>query len=179
LACVLCLRLAFCKQHLHVPASQVFLLTGRSICVVSILRLPVLIAAAKSKDPTGDNPAVAKWSIVELNVAIICASLTTLRPLILRCFPALIGSEDGDGPEFSSYGAMRQTVEGASTLRFGVNRHDSLRCSGNTFGSRHCESADQASSDEANSHVSGTGGQLKEERARGTEITVSIGGNEV
>ena len=66
-----------------------YLIFGHSVCVVSVVRLPFLISAAKSKDPTGDNPSVAKWSTIELNTAIICACLTTLKPLLMHIFPSL------------------------------------------------------------------------------------------
>ena len=155
-----------------VPASRCSQLTGHSICVVSILRLPVLIAAAKSKDPTGDNPAVAKWSIVELNTAIICASLITLRPLIFRWFPGLLGSKDVDEQSGPISNLMQRTVGSASTPGHAANRHDSLLRSGNDWGTWQCESTDQASS-------TISGGATKEQSARGAGVAVSIASNEV
>ncbi|KAK3990483.1 hypothetical protein QBC44DRAFT_64269 [Cladorrhinum sp. PSN332] len=81
-------------RRLSIPTRQkiglylVFAL-GFFVCIVSVVRLPFLITAAKSKDPTRDNSSVAKWSSIELNTAIICACLTTLKPLLLRIFPSL------------------------------------------------------------------------------------------
>jgi len=152
--------------------ADAFMLTGQSICVVSILRLPVLIVAAKSKDPTGDNPAVAKWSIVELNVAIICSSLTTLRPLILRWFPTIFGSLDGHGQGGHSYDMMPPTIGSASTPGHGAIHGDSLLRSGNGLGTRQCESADRASS-------TVPGGVTKEQSVGGQGAAVSIVVNEV
>ncbi|KAK1469791.1 hypothetical protein CMEL01_01558 [Colletotrichum melonis] len=69
---------------------------GFFICVVSILRIPSLIVAKYSRDPTLDSPGIAKWSVVELNTAIVCASLITLKPLAMRFFPRMLGSNRGD-----------------------------------------------------------------------------------
>ena len=171
MACVLCLRLGFCRlpRSSRLPA---FLLTDRSICVVSILRLPVLIAAAKSKDPTGDNPAIAKWSIIELNVAIICASLITLRPLILRWFPALLGSINADEQPSRLSTLMQRTVGSASTPGHAANRDESLLRSGNRWGTWQCESTDQRSSTVSR-------GGTEEQSAGGTGVAVSVASNEV
>ncbi len=35
---------------------------------------------------------LSHWSAVEVNLAIICACLTTLKPLVARFFPKLLGS---------------------------------------------------------------------------------------
>ena len=60
---------------------------AESVCVISLIRLPSLIAFARSDDPTWDEAPVAVWSCVELNMAIICACCMTLRPLALRLWP--------------------------------------------------------------------------------------------
>lgn len=62
------------------------------MCVVSLLRVPSLVTIARSTDPTWDTSTVAIWSCVELNIAIICACCMTLRPLLARLFPKLMGS---------------------------------------------------------------------------------------
>lgn len=41
-------------------------------------------------DPTWDNVGVAILSCIELNIAIICPCLPTLKPLISRHFPRLL-----------------------------------------------------------------------------------------
>lgn len=52
----------------------------------------------------------AAWSSIEVNVAIICACLPTLKPLIIRIFPSLLGStRKGPG---ASAGASRVAVGG-------------------------------------------------------------------
>ncbi|KAI8935525.1 hypothetical protein NX059_008095 [Plenodomus lindquistii] len=66
---------------------------GGFVCVVSILRLPQLVAISNSKDPLYDNAPAALWSSVECNVGIICACLPLLRPLVTRYLPGLFTSE--------------------------------------------------------------------------------------
>ncbi|KAF3809640.1 hypothetical protein GCG54_00012927 [Colletotrichum gloeosporioides] len=69
---------------------------GFFVCVVSILRIPSLASAFRSTDPTFDSPGIAEWSIIELNTAIVCACLITLKPLARRFFPRLLGSTNHD-----------------------------------------------------------------------------------
>ena len=59
------------------------------------MRLHSLYFATITIDPTYENVGVANWSSIELNTAIFCACLPTLRPLIARIFPSLISSGHG------------------------------------------------------------------------------------
>lgn len=45
-----------------------------------------------SKDPTWDKTGTVYWSTVELNIGIVCASMTTLRPLASRIFPGVFST---------------------------------------------------------------------------------------
>jgi hypothetical protein len=45
-----------------------------------------------SSDITYDFSVRAYWAAVEVNLAIICACLTTLKPLLAQVFPGLIES---------------------------------------------------------------------------------------
>ncbi|KAK1854651.1 hypothetical protein CCHR01_02692 [Colletotrichum chrysophilum] len=88
---------------------------GFFVCVVSILRIPSLASAFKSTDPTFDSPGIAEWSIIELNTAIVCACLITLKPLARRFFPRLLGSTNHDvgrerGPGSGSGDGVPATV---------------------------------------------------------------------
>ncbi|KAH8679713.1 hypothetical protein BGZ60DRAFT_235794 [Tricladium varicosporioides] len=66
---------------------------GFFVCIISVLRLHSLQIASISIDPTWDNIGVANWSCIELNTAIICPCLTTLKPLISRLFPRLLSTD--------------------------------------------------------------------------------------
>ncbi|KAH7378762.1 hypothetical protein BKA66DRAFT_442787 [Pyrenochaeta sp. MPI-SDFR-AT-0127] len=65
---------------------------GFFICIVSILRIPSLIKASKSTDPTNDNSGIANWSIIEVNAAIVGGCLPTLKPIIGRIFPKFLST---------------------------------------------------------------------------------------
>ncbi|PWY68578.1 hypothetical protein BO94DRAFT_569878 [Aspergillus sclerotioniger CBS 115572] len=65
---------------------------GFFVCATSIVRLTTLIKLIRTPDFTEGNGLAATWSFVESNVAIICACLPPLRPLIIRFFPHLMPS---------------------------------------------------------------------------------------
>ncbi|KAK6505891.1 hypothetical protein TWF481_007780 [Arthrobotrys musiformis] len=80
---------------------------GLFVCVVSILRLHALITLEPSQDPTWDQAATTCWSSIELNIAIICASLPTLRPVVGKVFPSLLGSTNAYGNSYPRQGSER------------------------------------------------------------------------
>lgn len=57
------------------------------MCIISILRLHTLKVAVETTDPTWDDEAAATWSVLELNMGIVCSCLATLRPLVTRIVP--------------------------------------------------------------------------------------------
>ncbi|KEZ46553.1 CFEM domain-containing protein [Scedosporium apiospermum] len=59
---------------------------GTFVTVVSILRLHSLVTFATSQNQTWDNAPVTKWSIIEINVGVICACMPTLRLALARAF---------------------------------------------------------------------------------------------
>ncbi|KAI1844440.1 hypothetical protein JX266_009327 [Neoarthrinium moseri] len=79
---------------LHAPRVQkaalmlVFAL-GIFVVVTSCLRLTTINIQAISPDPTYDI-ASTMWTIIEMNVAIMCACLPQIRPLMLKMFPRLM-----------------------------------------------------------------------------------------
>ncbi|KAL4740088.1 hypothetical protein BDV11DRAFT_204561 [Aspergillus similis] len=81
--------------RLRVPTRQkvclifVFAL-GLFVVATSAARFDSLVALVQSEDLTKANGLIATWSLVEVNVAIICASLTTFRQLVIKIFPKLI-----------------------------------------------------------------------------------------
>jgi hypothetical protein len=62
-----------------------------SVCLISILRL-VSLSRLDGVDMPYKFSIVGYWGGVEVNLAVICACLTTLRPLIVRLFPRLLAS---------------------------------------------------------------------------------------
>jgi hypothetical protein len=63
-----------------------------SACVISIIRLHELHRTKDSSDPIWDSGATSYWSVVELNVGILCACLPTIRPFIRKFAPRLLGT---------------------------------------------------------------------------------------
>lgn len=74
--------------------------TMSSGCIVSILRLRVLVAINISKDITWHGSTSATWSSIESSVGVTCASLTVLKPFISHHFPRLLRSTKDGGHSF-------------------------------------------------------------------------------
>ncbi|KAI5363644.1 hypothetical protein Slin15195_G092960 [Septoria linicola] len=65
---------------------------GFFVTVVSILRLQVLVEFGDSQNLTWDYRAVEYWSTIEIHAAVICACMPSIRNLIRRFLPRLVGS---------------------------------------------------------------------------------------
>ncbi|KAK4195884.1 hypothetical protein QBC40DRAFT_184766 [Triangularia verruculosa] len=70
---------------------------GFFVCIVSIIRLVYLIDVVKMQgyDATYSSAQMIYWTSVEVNAAICCACLMTLKPLIQRLFPRLLSPNSG------------------------------------------------------------------------------------
>lgn len=66
-----------------------------SACAISVVRLAELYLQDGASDPSWDSSSLSYWTVIELNVGIMCACLPTLRPIIKKFIPALLGSTDG------------------------------------------------------------------------------------
>jgi hypothetical protein len=68
-----------------------------SVCVISIVRLVALIdiTGQQAYDATYTSASMIFWTSVEVNAAITCACIMTLKPLILRVFPRLLSPSNG------------------------------------------------------------------------------------
>lgn len=65
---------------------------GTFVTVVSILRLQSVVKFGDSSNATWDYLGVSKWSTVEISVGIICACMPSLRLLLVRLFPKILGT---------------------------------------------------------------------------------------
>lgn len=78
---------------LHIPRRQKIALLGILtigwfVCVVSIIRLHVLNVFHRNQDDaTYHSAPTAYWSAIEANLAIVCASLPALKPLVVKIVP--------------------------------------------------------------------------------------------
>ncbi|KAI4911282.1 uncharacterized protein J4E92_010338 [Alternaria infectoria] len=88
---------------------------GWFVCVVSILRLHALVVlVAHPDDNTYYSAPTAYWSAIEMNLAIVCASLPALKPLVVKIIPGFSSSLNAS----RAYGGGTGT--GASTKQIGV-----------------------------------------------------------
>ncbi|KAJ8113025.1 hypothetical protein OPT61_g4751 [Boeremia exigua] len=83
----------------------IMFLVGTFVTIVSCLRLQSLVSFAASSNPTWDQVQVVNWSNIEINVGIICACLPTIRVMIVRCFPSIMGTTKGSSQVYhAKYG---------------------------------------------------------------------------
>ncbi|KAF1969357.1 hypothetical protein BU23DRAFT_571576 [Bimuria novae-zelandiae CBS 107.79] len=78
---------------------------GAFVCVTSIIRLKSLYTISVSPDTSLDGVEYAIWSGIEINVAIACSLISTLKPLVRKTFPRFLSSanrSDGYGPHSHS-----------------------------------------------------------------------------
>lgn len=72
---------------------------------MSCLRLHSLVSFASSINPTWDQVDVVTWSAIEVNVGIICACLPTIRVILVRFFPSIMGTTKNSSQAYhSKYG---------------------------------------------------------------------------
>jgi hypothetical protein len=91
-----------------------------SACVTSMIRLKYIISYGTSIDLTYDNVDVVIWSVLETFMAIICASLMCLRPLLARLLPSVFQSTHNTNSKHTpnpSWGYMNSKL--ANKLRSG------------------------------------------------------------
>ncbi|KAG2420169.1 hypothetical protein HFD88_004969 [Aspergillus terreus] len=84
-------------SHLQLPRMQKFALMGVFamgilVVITSILRLKSLKEVASATDTSWSNVGAAYWTAAECNVAIICACLPFLRPLVSCLFPKFLST---------------------------------------------------------------------------------------
>ncbi|RHZ46945.1 uncharacterized protein CDV56_102134 [Aspergillus thermomutatus] len=81
--------------RLRLPGRQKFAVIlmfalGFFVCAMSIIRLVAIIRLVSGHDFSERNGPAATWSSIEANIAIICACLPPLRPLLTRISPCLL-----------------------------------------------------------------------------------------
>jgi len=107
---------------------------GWFVCVVSVLRLTSLIALfSHPEDYTYYSAPAAYWSGIEMNLAIVCASLPALKPLIVRVIPGFSSRFSGRGTESgASNGIVTIGTRGKNTARHTVDVELGIRVPGST-----------------------------------------------
>jgi hypothetical protein len=120
--------LGFCKPPLKSDSKQpISLLTfipAPRVCFISILRLIQLLRAQTDPDFTYVAAELSYLTAVEINGAIVCACVMTLKPLLVKFFPRILGSRSRD---------LRSSRSGSNAYRAGT---DTLVGGPPTIGSR-------------------------------------------
>ncbi|KAJ2891353.1 hypothetical protein MKZ38_000557 [Zalerion maritima] len=83
-------------QRIQKIALVIVFALGGFVVITSCLRMTTIDIAATTTDQTFDI-ASTMWTIVEMNVAIVCACLPMLRPLIVKFFPRLMPKSSSNG----------------------------------------------------------------------------------
>ncbi|KAH8594916.1 hypothetical protein B0O99DRAFT_166811 [Bisporella sp. PMI_857] len=65
---------------------------GAFVCVTSVIRLKALYEISVATDTALEGVNAAIWSGIEINVAIACASLPSLKPLIGKILPGFLST---------------------------------------------------------------------------------------
>lgn len=73
-------------------------------CITSIIRTSHISAFGDPVDPSWDNIDTSIWSLIENSVAVICAALPALRPLLSRYVPILFGTISANRRSKAEYG---------------------------------------------------------------------------
>lgn len=91
---------------------------------MSIIRILTLDDAVSDRDPSWDNVGPGSWTVIELNCAIICHNLPTLRPLIVCFFPTfgLSFGQTGSTDDAQRYGRSGAPTTAKSSSTRGGSR---------------------------------------------------------
>ncbi|KAF4980760.1 hypothetical protein FZEAL_3315 [Fusarium zealandicum] len=92
-------------QKIQKIALLIVFALGGFVVITSCLRVGTIDIAATTSDATYDV-ASTMWTVIEMNVAIVCACLPIVRPLIVKVFPKLMPKSSSDHKTYGtpSYG---------------------------------------------------------------------------
>ncbi|KAK3358071.1 hypothetical protein B0T25DRAFT_176443 [Lasiosphaeria hispida] len=72
---------------------------GGFVVITSCLRMTTINIAATSPDSTFDISSTM-WTMIEMNVAIVCACLPMVRPLLVKLFPSLMPKSSSNARKY-------------------------------------------------------------------------------
>lgn len=103
--------------------------------MVSVLRLQSLYVISQAKDVSWNNPMAAVWSNIEINTAIMCSCLPTLRCLFPHIFKSRISqprSGNSGGDYRNEDRGFKQKLVGLFTAKRSerLHSHGSLEAGG-------------------------------------------------
>lgn len=94
---------------------------GGFVVITSCLRVTTIDIIANTTDMTYDISSTM-WTIIEPNVAVICACLPMVRPVIVRIFPKLVSKRSFDENKFyagRAYGSRSRATAGTRSKEQG------------------------------------------------------------
>ncbi|KAI1096778.1 hypothetical protein F5B19DRAFT_4919 [Rostrohypoxylon terebratum] len=108
-------------HRLQIASRQKVALTGvftigAVVCVASVMRLVSIYELDPTTDPSEGGIRLGLWSGIESNLAITCACLPTLRPVLARVFPRLLLSATSRSA--ASWGHRSAGVSGQGSRRW-------------------------------------------------------------
>jgi len=102
-----------------------------STCLVSVLRLVYIYPISHSPDITWDAPLATIWSCVEVNTAILCSCVPTMKSIVQRCFPMLLDTIRTRPVTEIVPGVSRRTDNSAGSMQKGGMRTTTLEMAPN------------------------------------------------
>ncbi|KAF2772352.1 hypothetical protein EJ03DRAFT_267023 [Teratosphaeria nubilosa] len=98
---------------------------GFFVTIVSIIRLRVLVVFGDSKNMTWDYTSVGYWSTVELHTSVVCACMPSIRNLLRKFMPYVMGMSTGrtggsSNPTGQSTGMSAFTTRSTNTEGLGA-----------------------------------------------------------
>lgn len=77
-----------------------------SVTVLSIIRLYSLVEFRSSDNLTWDYWSLSLWSSMEITIGMICACMPSIRVMLMRIVPGILGSTRGHtNPYYQRYGS--------------------------------------------------------------------------
>ncbi|ETN41052.1 uncharacterized protein HMPREF1541_02986 [Cyphellophora europaea CBS 101466] len=112
-------------KNLQIPKKQkiavgVMLCLGLFTCVSSIIRISFIPVMLTSDDPTYVIAPPFYWSVIEINIGVLAASIPSFKPLAKRFLPRLIGESSYKGRQgYANSGSLKAHYKGNSGSGFG------------------------------------------------------------
>ncbi|KAK5662176.1 hypothetical protein OQA88_8081 [Cercophora sp. LCS_1] len=97
-----------------------------SVCIISLTRALLLARDVDrgATDVTWDAAGTANWNSFEINIAILCACLTTMKPVFARFFPGLLSPYPSAIPDEDEISAARGPRNARRNVETGLSTMD-------------------------------------------------------
>lgn len=99
----------------------IMFLLGAFVNVVSIIRLRSLVKFGNSTNPTFDQWDAVYWSTLEVNIGMICTCLPTIRLILVRLFPSILGTGTKQGGYSGATAEPSDRTKGVSAGNYNLS----------------------------------------------------------